>query len=94
MYHNSGLVGREIPTAISDELEMANQLANEASMGFGDLFSIMHSKSKKSLPRGGTTKMSAVDGDVQPHRSRSQSNRDRPSVPKEIQIRNSSGGMY
>ena len=63
-------------------------------MGFGDLFSAMHSKSKKSLPGGGTTKMSGVDGDVQPHRSRSQSNRDRPSVPQEIQIRNSSGGMY
>jgi len=50
-------------------------------MGFGDMFSMMHSKSKKSLPGGGTTKMSTVDAEAQPHRSRSQSNRDRPSAP-------------
>ena len=59
---------------------MANQLANEASLGFNDLISTMmhHSKSKKSqYDAYAGTRMSAVDGECQPQRSRSQSYRDR-----------------
>lgn len=66
---------RDAAAAITtDEIEMANQLANEASLGFGDLLSMMHSKSKRSQHAG--TRMSAVDADCPPLRSRSQSYRD------------------
>ena len=64
----------------ADELEMANQLANEASLGFNDLISTMmhHPRSKKSqYDAYAGTRMSAVDGECQPQRSRSQSYRDR-----------------
>ena len=71
---------REKQTVTSDELEMANMLANEASLGFGDLFSAMYEKSKKSH-NGGVTGMSVAE---QPPRSRSQSYRDNPgAVPNQ-----------
>lgn len=73
--HGSGLLPHETFAPVSaDEIEMANQLANEASLGFGDLYSLMLSKSKKSQYE--RTQMSAVGGEPPPQRSRSQSYRD------------------
>jgi len=65
-----------------NELEIANQLANEASLGFGDLFSMLHSKSKKSQ-HAERTLMSAMNTESPPLRSRSQSYRDR-QPPAEV----------
>ena len=50
-------------TVDKDELEIANQLANEASLGFGDLFSNRaHHKEKSKMSQHGAerTLMSAM----------------------------------
>ena len=49
-----------------DELEMANQLANEASLGFGDLYSLMHHTKSKKSQHAERTLMSAVDAEFPP----------------------------
>lgn len=48
MLHESSTAVAASGALDKDELEIANQLANEASLGFGDLISTMMHKSKKS----------------------------------------------